>query len=395
MTQLQKALWICSWYPNRTAELGGAFVKRHAEAAALYTDIAVLHAASDPSVKKGYRIETSHEPFFTIRIYYAPTTNPLLKIGRILQAYRKGYAQSLRTWGKADIVHLHVLYPAGIFAWFLYFSARLPFVVTEHRGGYIHKEGSYRGFFMKLFTQLTIKKARAVLAISEYFATAMRGHGLSNNYYTIVPNVVDTQLFAPSIRLQAQYLKPEKEVFQFLHVSMFDDRIKNIGGILRSVARLSERRTDFILNIIGGGYHHQRLLDLATELRILDKFVFFQGTKTHEEVAEMMREQSDAFILFSNIEGSPCVILEAMACGLPVIATETGGINERVHDETGILLNIGDEQGLVEAMNQMIDNKGKYDPSVIRQKIVEKCSIEAVGKAIATVYEEVLSKPPP
>ena len=97
------------------------------------------------------------------------------------------------------------------------------------------------------------------------------------------------------------------------------------------------------------------------------------------------------FVLFSNIEGSPCVILEAMACGLPIIATETGGIGERVTDETGILLQIGDEQGLVEAMNYMIDNKHKYDPSVIRQKIVEKCSVEAVGKAIVTVYEEVLS----
>jgi glycosyltransferase involved in cell wall biosynthesis len=373
-----KALWICSWYPNRTAEIGGAFVKRHAEAAALFADIAVLHASSDPSLKKGYVIEISYEPFLTIRIYYPPTTNPIVKIFRILKAYRIGYAHLLEKWGKADILHLHVLYPAGLFAWYLNLFERLPFVVTEHRGGYIHKEGSYRGFFMKTFTKLTIKKAKAVLAISEHFALAMQKHGLTNPYYTIVPNVVDTNFFAPSPReigMQAQYPKPPTGIFQFLHVALLDD--------------LSEKRSDFVLNIIGDGYDRPKLIDLATELHILDRFVFFQGKKTHREVASTMRENTDAFVLFSNIEGSPCVILEAMACGMPVIATETGGINERVTEETGILLNIGDENGLVEAMNFMIDNKAQYTPSVIRQKIVEKCSVEAVGKAISDVYEKV------
>ena len=98
-------------------------------------------------------------------------------------------------------------------------------------------------------------------------------------------------------------------------------------------------------------------------------------------------------VLFSHFEGLPCVILEAMAVGLPVIATDTGGMSDWITSETGILLNVGDEAGLVEAMNYVMDNRDKYDPSVISSKIVDKCSVEVVGQAIVAAYEEVLGMP--
>ena len=106
-------------------------------------------------------------------------------------------------------------------------------------------------------------------------------------------------------------------------------------------------------------------------------------------------QQSECVIMFSNIESQSVVTLEAASCGLPLIATETGGIGERVTPETGILLNIGDETALVEAMDYMIDNHDKYNPSVIRNKIVEKCSVDVIGQAIVKVYEGVLNPKTP
>jgi glycosyltransferase involved in cell wall biosynthesis len=385
MTSKPKVLWICSWYPNRTMPTFANFVYRHAKATSLYADIAVIYACSDVSVKKGYEVVLAYEPFLTVRIYYAATQNPFTKIWRIIHAYKMGYKRLVSEGGKPDLIHLNVLYPAGIFGWYLHWQEKIPFVLTEHRGGYLHKQGSYKGLFMKLFTKLTVQKASAVLALSTYFASAMKSHGLINRNYAIIPNVVDTTVFTIT-----SDIIHTSSAFKFLHVSMFDDDIKNISGILRCVANFAQRRSDFVLNIIGDGNDRQKLLDLANELNILNRFVFFQGTKSHEEVAAVMREDTDTFVLFSNMESQSCVILEAMACGLPIIATETGGINERVTEQTGILLDIGDEKGLVEAMNYMIDNRGKYDPSVIRQKIVEKCSVEAVGQAIADVYQTVL-----
>ena len=380
-----KALWISSWYPNRIVELGGIFVKRHAEATSLYASIAIMHAVSDPSVKKDYFIDISFKPFLSVLIYYPITKNPIIKAIRILKAYKKGYVQVLKNWGKPDIVHIHVLFPAGIFGWYLNLFERLPFVVTEHRGGYIHKEGSYQGLFMKLFTKLTIRRAKAVLAISEYFSLAMKNHGLKNRYYAIVPNVVDTNIFKPLLKKDSN----ENEIFNFIHVSGLHDSVKNITGILRSIGQLAKIRQDFCVKIIGDIEEHAPYLALSSDLGILNVFVFFFPQISHIEVAFEM-QKADSFLLFSNIEGLPCVILEAMSVGLPIIATETGGISDCVTLEKGILLNIGDEKGLVEAMNDVIENKYKYNPLSIRQAIVEKCGYETVGQAIVKVYTEVL-----
>jgi glycosyltransferase involved in cell wall biosynthesis len=104
------------------------------------------------------------------------------------------------------------------------------------------------------------------------------------------------------------------------------------------------------------------------------------------EVAQSMRE-ADVFVLFSNYEGLPCVILEALAAGLPVIATETGGIHEWVTPEIGILIPIGDENALLEAMLTMMNQYLNYDKTILRKQIVDKASYQAVGNALMDVYK--------
>jgi glycosyltransferase involved in cell wall biosynthesis len=383
-----KALWLCSWYPSQVIPRVGIFVQQQAQATYKFADLAVIHAVGDPILEKNeYRIDIKHEPFFTVCAYYQATSNPFIKVWRMFHAYRKGYALTQKQWGQPNLIHLHILYPAGLFGWYLSLKEKLPFVITEHRAGYMHKGGSYHGFWLKMFTKLTFKRTKYAFPISESFREALIKHGL-NTRFKVVPNVVDTDVF--NLKEQVNSSKTLKK-FRFIHIGALYDKQKNQSGILRVIARLAEKRTDFETHFIGSGDDKEVLIDLAKRLNIFDKQAFFDGYVLHNFISEELRK-SDAFILFSNMEGSPCVILEAMSCGLPIIATETGGINERVNEQTGILLNIGDEQGLVEAMNFMIDNKAKYDPSVIRQKIVEKCSVEAVGKAISDVYAEVLSK---
>lgn len=381
-----KALWLCSWYPSQVIPRVGIFVQQQAQATTKYADIAVMHAIGDILLKEGYRIVTDNEPYFTTRIYYAASPNPFVKVWRMFQAYRKGFAIVKKEWGQPNLIHLHVLYPVGIFGWYLSLKEKLPFVITEHRAGYMHKGGSYHGLGMKLFTRLTFWRARYALPISDSFRDSLIKHGLVTRF-KVVPNIVDTDVFNLTKQLNEIC---ESQPFRFLHVGALFDKQKNQSGIIRAAAHLAKQRSDFEIHIIGTGEDKDKLVAVADNLNVLDKYIFFDGYVPHNQISEVFKK-SDVFVLFSNIEGSPCVILEAMACGLPIIATETGGIGERVTDETGILLQIGDEQGLVEAMNYMIDNKHKYDPSVIRQKIVEKCSVEAVGKAIVTVYEEVLS----
>jgi glycosyltransferase involved in cell wall biosynthesis len=172
---------------------------------------------------------------------------------------------------------------------------------------------------------------------------------------------------------------------RILHVSGLVP-VKNIPGILRVVKRLADKRNDFELYIVGEGAHREEFEHLALELGILNDVVFFQGGKSVEEVAVSMRE-SDFLLLFSDYENSPCVIVEAMASGLPVLAAGVGGIPELVNERTGMLAAPLDEEGLLAALEMMLDHCTGYDREYIRGEAEKRFSYEAVGQAFLSIYK--------
>ncbi|MBL7813566.1 MAG: glycosyltransferase [Saprospiraceae bacterium] len=388
MTIKRKILWLCSWYPNRTNPLYGSFVRRQLKTVQPFCDIVVLFVTEQVQNKE-IELDIFDDDGVRTHIAYVPKTSFLpYKLILFFYAYIKLYYKLPRHWRAVELVHLNIVYPASLFALFLYFFKRIPFIITEHSSIYRPERKLYKGFLFKKTTAWCFKKAKAVFALTDYNIQVMRDiRQLKNANYLVLPNVVDTTIFTPANKKNDMQ---SKKKFTFLHISGLHDSIKNISGILRSIARLSLVRQDFFFQFIGDLEECPPYYDLARKLNILDNFVRFSNEIPYSEVAKKMQEV-DCFVLFSHVEGLPCVILEAMSTGLPVIATETGGIADWVTPETGILLDIGDEEGLVRAMNEMVDNRDKYDPSVIRAKIVDKCSIEAVGKAIMDVYEEVLA----
>jgi glycosyltransferase involved in cell wall biosynthesis len=117
--------------------------------------------------------------------------------------------------------------------------------------------------------------------------------------------------------------------------------------------------------------------------------VRFVGRKDEIELAEIMR-LADCFVLFSNYENLPCVISEAIASGLPVIATRVGGVPEQVKPGMGILLDHGDEVGLEKAMADILEGNMRFDRSAIRRFAEENYSYAEVGKRFLLLYQEAL-----
>ena len=377
-----KALWLCSWYPSRKIPYLATFIQRQAAATARLADVAILYVIGD--TVSDYQVEFEEGEFLTTRVYYPETTNVFIKFFRQFRAQMAGYKAIVRRFGQPDIAHVQSAYPAAIFSLYLDIAKKIPFVVTEHYSGYMEADKFHKEHLRKLFTKLVFRRASAVLALSNFFIETLKNLGLHTRVFRVVFNVVDTSLFSPN-----SSPKKEPHIFTFSNFSLFDDGKKNITGVIKSAAKLAEKRQDFVVNLVGHGYHEDRIVDCARSLGVLNRLVFLKGKMEQVEVAQQM-QASDCVIMFSNIESQSVVTLEAAACGVPLIATETGGIGERVTPETGILLTIGDEMGLVEAMDYMIDNHHKYDPSVIRSRIVEKCGIDAVGHAILNAYKEVL-----
>ena len=121
----------------------------------------------------------------------------------------------------------------------------------------------------------------------------------------------------------------------------------------------------------------------------LEDTVHFLGRKTPAEIAALLR-QSDFFLLFSNYENQPCVLLESFCTGTPVITTPVGGILEIADAKNAIIVTPKDETQLAEKVNFMLDHANNYQPTVIRDQALAICSPEIIGKKWLEIYRRLL-----
>ena len=101
-------------------------------------------------------------------------------------------------------------------------------------------------------------------------------------------------------------------------------------------------------------------------------------------------QQADCFLMFSNYESFSVVIAEALACGLPIIATDAGGISSELTKDYGIIIKPNDEDALQEAMLYMISHHTEYDKQLL-SAYADKFSYENVGKSYYNLYQEILN----
>ncbi len=390
MKENLKILFIPRWYPNRVNPMSGIFIKRHALAVALKHKVAVLFVNADPCMKdKIYDSEFSNEDgILSVRVYYnnsipaIPFISRAIKFYRYFKSCKKGIGIMEKEFGTPDISHIHVLARTFFIAYFYQYFHKVPFVVSEQWSGYLPEDGLYKGFFKNMLTQIAIRKASAVTTVSESLKNAMRNHGLENNY-SIIPNVADVNLFSP-----VQYKKSRTKV-QLLTVAVMDNRAKNISGVINVMKKLREIRTDFEYHIIGDGEDRLMLEKLASENDLLNSFVFFEGSKISEEVAGAMR-QVDLFILFSNYDNMPCVMVESFASGIPVIGSDIHGMKEHIKEGRGIVVPPGNEEALLNAILSAIEKLNSFDKNLIRKYAEDNFSYQAVVNKFDLVYQKVI-----
>jgi glycosyltransferase involved in cell wall biosynthesis len=367
----------------------GNFVRRHAEAVSAFADVSVIYVCSDPGLKENVEVVTQREPgIFTVNVYYKkvsgrfPLITPLKKLLRYRKAWKTGMETVLQNGPKPHLVHAHVLWPAGMMAMSWSKRLQVPFVVTEHSTVYQPSRAHERSAAEKSYARSVAASASLIMPVSEDLKNAMQEAGLRGRY-RVVNNVVDTALFHPAP------LPQTGRKTRFLHVSTMVDAHKNITGMLQAIARLAAARNDFEVTFITDGNAEPHRAT-AQQLGLKDT-VAFEGKMSIAGIAGAMRA-ADAFLLFSNYENMPCVIIEAFASGLPVISTDVGGISEQVKEGRGLLVPKGDVGAFAEAMDRMIASlqKGAYDREAISAYAREHFSYEKVGARFTAIYREVL-----
>jgi glycosyltransferase involved in cell wall biosynthesis len=390
-----KILFLSAWYPNKYDPMLGLFVRNHAKAVSKLCDVSVIYTHADHTLKKNeYILESATEASFReIIVYYKkvtcaiPLLSQLIKAHRFLKAFSKGYKFLIKNTGSPDLVHVNILTRTAIPALRLKRKYNIPYIITEHWSRYLPSTNAYRGFVRKWLTKLIVRKADAVTTVTDDLRDSMISHKLRNNNYSIVPNVVDTELFTISPQ-------KDKSTKTFVHISCFEDKSKNISGIIRAIARLSAERTGFKINLVGEGMDFSEMKRLSDSFNLTDKIVFFKGLLENEALRDIVA-QSDATILFSNYETFGIVLFESMACGVPVVSTRTGLIKNIFQNEMGFLVDTGNEDQLIDSMKVFLDGKFNTDKEKLRSFVIENYSSEIVGKMFYDIYKKVIVKKEP
>lgn len=384
MVNRKKILFFSSWYPIPQNPTHGIFVQRHAQAVALLNDACVLYCVGVNEKPKQKLVKKTEKNFSEYFYFYDKRNkNAWTKFKTLDKLYSEGFGLILKEFGKPDVIQINIIFPVGIFAEKIARKNKIPYVISENWTGYHPEDGSYRGVIKTRVTKKVVKNATIIVPVTQHLERSMRQHKLAGRYM-YVPNVVDTDLFSLSPR------ENENETV-FLHISSFNEEQKNPFSFIEAFEKINFEFPNTKLIMGGDGKNISALKTLAEKLNTTKEKIVFHFTPLGKELVKLYHA-SDVFLLNSNYENLPVVILEALCCGLPVISSDVGGTYEYVDERTGIIFKQPSAENLYKAMKEFLQKKNFWDKNKIRNYAVSEFSYAVISKKFDEVYNEALRK---
>jgi glycosyltransferase involved in cell wall biosynthesis len=284
-----------------------------------------------------------------------------------------------------DIIHVQWPIPNGLGALFLKKFFKTPYINTIH-GEEVYLSKRYHTVF--IINSLVNNSSKTITNSSATLKGCL-GVGLNHKKLDIIPFGVDTSFYKP-----LNMVKDEK-IFQILSVGYLIER-KGFKYLISAVQDVLAAHDNVKLKIVGSGPQEQQIKNHITDLN-LEKYVEIIANISDEELLKMYNS-SDLFVLPSiidsqgNTEGLGVVLIEAMACKLPVIGSNIGGIPDIINDnETGLLVPQRDVSELSKSIIKLIENPD------LRERIANKgynmikdnFSWEKIAKDYIDVYNSI------
>ncbi len=354
-----------------------------------YCDVSVLYIFNNTRQQKSIEIsENTENNIFevsaSIRVHGYGVLRQVLATFRWLIAFKRCYNIICIKYGKPNLTHVHVLTRQGLMALWLKIFFHIPYLVSEHWSRYFPENHQFKGWFRKLAAKLVLKQSEALICVSDCLLQAMKNNGLTHPKSHIVPNVVDTDLFQP---LQN---KPSSDFIHLVHISCFDEKSKNISGLLRALKMLCQASPPFRLHLIGDGTDKKTLEEMAEKIGFETGVVNFHGLLSPDDVAGRL-QKADFLIQTSHYETFGTVIAESMACGVPVISTGVG-IYPEIHSPSfGVLIPSDDDSVIADSIKKAIMLKKEFNREAMRQFAVLKFSRQSIGQQLFGIYSSHLN----
>jgi glycosyltransferase involved in cell wall biosynthesis len=394
MNKARRILIIPSWYPPD----GGYFFKEHSEAlrnSGWEVDVLVNRVVGarkflqvGTKVFRGFQVKDENGLRVIRSFYLKIPGSEKINIRRWGTGTCKLYQKYHKQFGHPDLILCHSVTWAGYAAALIKESFNIPFLIVEHRSFFVWSTEKARQMvkpYYLPFFEKAYGSCNKLVLVSESLLTGLK---------TLMPWIDKKAMVIPNMIREDMFLPPEEprplEPFGFIWAGRLE-HVKGLDLLIRAVQILKEKGLpEFNVRLAGKGSLRSELEDLTTKLDVSDRIQFL-GRLSREEMQREM-QQAHSFVLPTRYEAFGAVLIEAMAAGLPVIATLSGGPDAIVNETNGILIAPENHELLAAAMEEMIRNYKRFDSKKIRTACMEKYGQTAVMKRFNDLFLQLLEE---
>lgn len=378
---------ISRGYPGKRDPQWGSFEKEQAEAL-----VAIGHKVVMLSVDSRFRkywrtigvTKVNYNGVVAFNIFLCPGVIIRFFFGRrITQRFKEWqlwllFKKARATYGKPDILYSHYL-PNSERALFIKEKTGIPLVGIEHWSK-VGKNDILPS--VRKQAEKTYKRLDGIITVSTSLKSIIK------EQFGVDSHVVHNML-GKGFMLCDKEIHSNDDIVSFISVGNLLP-IKGYDLLIKAFSRIKHNNTKWTLKIIGEGTARDELEDLVLNHELQGN-IFLAGLQSKDEII-LSLQNSDVYVVSSHSETFCVAAIEALACGLPVLATDCGGPRDYITDENGILCPVNNVEAMTDSIEYMIEHYKKYDRKKISEDCMDRFSPRKIAGQLTNVFEIIMSK---
>ncbi len=386
---------VPSWYPSKNNPIYGTFIQEQIQMLAGETP-AWNHAIStwgqgDPDHMLWVGDHLKNIPkLFTRRQFHSEQSRNIFKyhqpaptwtrkvrngnLNRLLRINEEHFEFFQNQVGTVNVIHAQATYPAALIAEYLSKKFNIPYFVSIRMSPFPFDEFLSKNGELKSWIRQPLENAKGLIAPSHSLKERLQRFGFTHVH--VIPNPVDASFFKP---LEGH--SPEK--ITSLTIGRMVPQ-KGIDMLIQAIAEL-DKDVRVAFRVGGDGPQFKSYKKLAKEKGVEDRITWLGGLSREQVRDEMQR--CSFYVLPSRHETFGNVLLEAMACGKPVVATKCGGPEDIVSSETGALCDL-DIRGVQLGILDMLNRLDSYSQDQIRKHSIDRFSSNTFIESLKSIYHK-------